>query len=86
MIKGLFIINVMLIVPSAVFFLLPGQQLSMLNESKQYVQGVVWDPVGQYVVTLSSDRYVRKGHVLKSICVHLAAESSVYIVLIVHIL
>ena len=35
----------------------PGQQLSVLNESKQYVQGVAWDPVGQYVTTTGSDRW-----------------------------
>ena len=39
-----------------VFMLFPGQQLSILNDSKQYVQGVAWDPLGQYVITASSDR------------------------------
>lgn len=42
--------------PLGMHVLFPGQQLSMLSDSKQYVQGVVWDPLGQYVVTASSDR------------------------------
>ena len=33
-----------------------GQSLCVLNESRQYVQGVAWDPMGQYLATLSSDR------------------------------
>ena len=42
--------------PLGMHVLFPGQQLSMLSDSKQYVQGVVWDPLGQYVITASSDR------------------------------
>ncbi|KAF3843167.1 hypothetical protein F7725_002016 [Dissostichus mawsoni] len=34
-----------------------GTKLSILNDHKSYVQGVTWDPLGQYVATLSCDRY-----------------------------
>uniref|UniRef100_A0A452EUR6 Chromatin assembly factor 1 subunit B n=1 Tax=Capra hircus TaxID=9925 RepID=A0A452EUR6_CAPHI len=30
-----------------------GQKISIFNEHKSYVQGVTWDPLGQYVATLS---------------------------------
>ncbi|XP_006788711.1 chromatin assembly factor 1 subunit B [Neolamprologus brichardi] len=33
-----------------------GQKLSILNDHKSYVQGVTWDPQGQYIATLSCDR------------------------------
>ncbi|XP_056281780.1 chromatin assembly factor 1 subunit B [Pseudoliparis swirei] len=33
-----------------------GQKLCILNDHKSYVQGVTWDPLGQYVATLGSDR------------------------------
>lgn len=33
-----------------------GQKVCMLNDHKSYVQGVTWDPQGQYVATLSCDR------------------------------
>ncbi|KAM9343619.1 chromatin assembly factor 1 subunit B [Pholidichthys leucotaenia] len=36
-----------------------GQKLCILNDHKSYVQGVTWDPLGQYVATLSSDRVMR---------------------------
>ncbi|XP_043927968.1 chromatin assembly factor 1 subunit B-like [Protopterus annectens] len=36
-----------------------GQKLSIFNEHKSYVQGVTWDPLGQYITTLSSDRVMR---------------------------
>lgn len=36
-----------------------GQKLCILNEHKSYVQGVAWDPLGQYVATLSCDRAMR---------------------------
>ncbi|KAK5861105.1 hypothetical protein PBY51_022525 [Eleginops maclovinus] len=36
-----------------------GQKLSILNDHKSYVQGVTWDPLGQYVATLSCDRVMR---------------------------
>jgi len=55
-----------------------GQQLSMLSDSKQYVQGVVWDPLGQYVVTASSDRIMRiYSTELKFKCVHTVSKLSV---------
>ncbi|XP_040836734.1 chromatin assembly factor 1 subunit B [Ochotona curzoniae] len=36
-----------------------GQKMSIFNEHKSYVQGVTWDPLGQYVATLSCDRVLR---------------------------
>lgn len=33
-----------------------GQKLCTLDDHKSYVQGVTWDPLGQYVATLSCDR------------------------------
>ena len=39
-------------------YIIIGQALCTLIESKQYVQGVAWDPIGQYLATLSNDRYV----------------------------
>ena len=33
--------------------------MSILKESKQYIQGVAWDPLGEYVTTLSTDRNLR---------------------------
>lgn len=37
---------------------LTGQKISIFNEHKSYVQGITWDPLGQYIATLSCDRYV----------------------------
>lgn len=34
-----------------------GQKISIFNEHKSYVQGVTWDPLGQYIATLSCDRW-----------------------------
>nr|XP_008517555.1 PREDICTED: chromatin assembly factor 1 subunit B [Equus przewalskii]XP_008517556.1 PREDICTED: chromatin assembly factor 1 subunit B [Equus przewalskii] len=36
-----------------------GQKISIFNEHKSYVQGITWDPLGQYVATLSCDRILR---------------------------
>ncbi|XP_076603181.1 chromatin assembly factor 1 subunit B [Chaetodon auriga] len=36
-----------------------GQKLCILNDHKSYVQGVTWDPLGQYIATLSCDRVMR---------------------------
>ncbi|EMP27844.1 Chromatin assembly factor 1 subunit B [Chelonia mydas] len=36
-----------------------GQKVSIFNEHKSYVQGITWDPVGQYIATLSCDRVLR---------------------------
>lgn len=36
-----------------------GQKLMILKDHKHYVQGVCWDPLGQYVATNSSDRSCR---------------------------
>lgn len=33
--------------------------MCQLKESKQYIQGVAWDPLGKYVATLSTDRNLR---------------------------
>ncbi|XP_042283237.1 chromatin assembly factor 1 subunit B [Thunnus maccoyii] len=47
-----------------------GQKLSILNDHKSYVQGVTWDPLGQYVATLSCDRVMRvySTHTKKKAC------------------
>ncbi|XP_022408648.1 chromatin assembly factor 1 subunit B isoform X1 [Delphinapterus leucas] len=42
-----------------------GQKISIFNEHKSYVQGVTWDPLGQYVATLSCDRILRVYSTLK---------------------
>ncbi|KAL2310326.1 hypothetical protein Nmel_001974 [Mimus melanotis] len=39
-----------------------GQKVSIFNEHKSYVQGVTWDPLGQYIATLSCDRSFRMFH------------------------
>ncbi|KAJ3592355.1 hypothetical protein NHX12_007482 [Muraenolepis orangiensis] len=36
-----------------------GQKISIFTDHKSYVQGVTWDPLGQYVATLSCDRVMR---------------------------
>ncbi|KAM4044480.1 chromatin assembly factor 1 subunit B isoform 1-T1 [Anomaloglossus baeobatrachus] len=36
-----------------------GQKIGIFNEHKSYVQGVTWDPLGQYIATLSCDRVLR---------------------------
>lgn len=36
-----------------------GQKLCIFNDHKSYVQGVTWDPLGQYICTLSCDRVLR---------------------------
>ncbi|XP_030055541.1 chromatin assembly factor 1 subunit B [Microcaecilia unicolor] len=36
-----------------------GQKVSIFNEHKSYVQGIAWDPLGQYIATLSCDRVLR---------------------------
>ncbi|KAG2456517.1 CAF1B factor, partial [Polypterus senegalus] len=33
--------------------------MSIFNDNKSYVQGVTWDPLGQYIATLSCDRVMR---------------------------
>ncbi|RXN28976.1 MORC family CW-type zinc finger 3 [Labeo rohita] len=33
-----------------------GQKMCIFNDHKSYVQGVAWDPLGQYISTLSCDR------------------------------
>jgi len=34
-----------------------GRNVGLLKEHKGFVQGVAWDPLNQYVATLSSDRW-----------------------------
>ncbi|XP_028656521.1 chromatin assembly factor 1 subunit B [Erpetoichthys calabaricus] len=36
-----------------------GQKMSIFNDNKSYVQGVTWDPLGQFIATLSCDRVMR---------------------------
>ncbi|XP_066542912.1 chromatin assembly factor 1 subunit B [Hoplias malabaricus] len=36
-----------------------GQKMGIFNDHKSYVQGVAWDPLGQYICTLSCDRVMR---------------------------
>ncbi|TRY88188.1 hypothetical protein DNTS_026888 [Danionella cerebrum] len=36
-----------------------GQKMTIFNDHKSYVQGVAWDPLGQYISTLSCDRVMR---------------------------
>ncbi|KAL6485056.1 hypothetical protein MHYP_G00071010 [Metynnis hypsauchen] len=36
-----------------------GQKMCIFNDHKSYVQGVAWDPLGQYISTLSCDRVMR---------------------------
>lgn len=38
--------------------LFAGQKMCIFNDHKSYVQGVAWDPLGQYISTLSCDRFV----------------------------
>ncbi len=38
--------------------LFTGQKMCIFNDHKSYVQGVTWDPLGQYISTLSCDRLV----------------------------
>ncbi|KAK1797794.1 hypothetical protein P4O66_008142, partial [Electrophorus voltai] len=35
------------------------QKMCIFNDHKSYVQGVTWDPLGQYICTLSCDRVMR---------------------------
>ncbi|KAI7808352.1 chromatin assembly factor 1 subunit B [Triplophysa rosa] len=47
-----------------------GQKMCIFNEHKSYVQGVSWDPLGQYIGTLSCDRVMRvySAHTRKKAC------------------
>lgn len=35
-----------------------GRKTAILSDHKGFVQGVSWDPLNQYVCTISTDRYV----------------------------
>ena len=39
-----------------VFIVCVGEKLSVLSDSRHYIQGVAWDPAGVMLATLSSDR------------------------------
>ena len=41
-----------------VLILYPGEKLSVLSDTRHYIQGVSWDPCGLMLATLSSDRLV----------------------------
>ena len=55
--KGILPFVVVIVTEHFVTLSLLGQHICILGESKQYVQGVAWDPRGQWVVTHSNDRY-----------------------------
>ena len=38
------------------FIVCTGEKLSVLSDSRHYIQGVAWDPAGVMLATLSSDR------------------------------
>lgn len=42
-----------------VWDVLKGKSMSILGDHKGFVQGVAWDPLNQYLATLSTDRYFR---------------------------
>ncbi|NXX33587.1 CAF1B factor, partial [Nicator chloris] len=44
-----------------------GQKVSIFNEHKSYVQGVTWDPLGQYIATLSSGTFLAFSTILFSV-------------------
>nr|XP_045607869.1 chromatin assembly factor 1 subunit B-like [Procambarus clarkii]XP_045607870.1 chromatin assembly factor 1 subunit B-like [Procambarus clarkii] len=47
-----------------------GKNIGILSDHKGFVQGVAWDPQGQYVATLCSDRYCRVYNVNTKKIVH----------------
>lgn len=46
------------------------QKAAIFNEHKSYVQGVAWDPLGEYVATLSADRSCRIYSMATKNCIH----------------
>lgn len=46
------------VVLNSLLVLFAGQKMCIFNDHKSYVQGVAWDPLGQYISTLSCDRFV----------------------------
>ncbi|KAL5010500.1 hypothetical protein ScPMuIL_012805 [Solemya velum] len=46
------------------------QKLAVLNEHKSFVQGVAWDPQGEFAATLSTDRSCRIYNVHTKSCMH----------------
>lgn len=45
-----------------------GKSKYHLNEHKNFVHGVAWDPKDKFVATISSDRYVHFSSFLSAIC------------------
>ncbi|KAK7107539.1 chromatin assembly factor 1 subunit B-like [Littorina saxatilis] len=45
-------------------------KLALFNEHKSYVQGVAWDPMREYIATLSSDRSCRIFNLSTKHCIH----------------
>ena len=41
------------------FFFFIGAKLKMLDDHKGWVNGVCWDPLNQFIATISSDRILR---------------------------
>lgn len=41
-----------------VWDILKGKSQCILSDHKNFVQGVAWDPKNQFLITLSTDRYV----------------------------
>ncbi|GFR69494.1 chromatin assembly factor 1 subunit B [Elysia marginata] len=54
-----------------------GTKLAIFNEHKSYVQGVAFDPLGNYVATLSADRSLRIYNTSSKLCVHNVSKLSV---------
>ena len=41
------------------FFVLSGSPQQVLKDHMHYVQGIAWDPIGQYIASISNDRTCR---------------------------
>lgn len=53
-----------------------GRNICLLSDHKGFVQGVAWDPLGQYVATLCSDRYCRIYNISTKKIVHRIHKTS----------
>lgn len=51
-------ISHVIIVYNLIFHL--GSPIHIFADHTHYVQGVAWDPLGQFIATQSSDRYILK--------------------------
>ncbi|RUS85970.1 hypothetical protein EGW08_006240 [Elysia chlorotica] len=54
-----------------------GSKVAMFNEHKSYVQGVAFDPLGNFVATLSADRSLRIYNTSSKLCVNNVSKLSV---------